>query len=221
MRRRTLGLLGGVIVLGSGLWLACGGSDGASDALTQPAEAGTLSETGTGADTGTNPGTDAATGTDASDAATAQQEAGGGDGGISTNDSGTGPGGSTTILTCGSTTCAIPTQNCCVERIGGGKTAFGCAATCPSIDAGADTAALKCSGQANCAAGTVCCVSQAGANGATSQCQATCTANQAQLCDPKAVPTGCGGDAGNACSNQNIGDWALPQTFGTCGGKGN
>lgn len=217
MRRRTLGFLAATIVTGSGLWLACGGSDGASDPLTQPAPDGgsTLPEgSTTKADTGT--GTDAAT---ATDTGTGQQEAGGGDGGINPADAG--PGGSTSVITCGSTSCSIPAQTCCVDRLGGGMTAYGCAASCPQIDAGGDTVALKCSGQANCAAGTVCCVRQTGANGAASDCKPSCNGNEAQLCDPAAAVSGCTGGAGNACSNNNIGDWNLPQTYATCGGKGN
>jgi hypothetical protein len=76
-------------------------------------------------------------------------------------------------------------------------------------------AALKCSGAANCASGMVCCI---GPNGA-SACAASCTRDQAQLCDPNAMMSGCG-DAG-ACSSMNIGDWGLPRTFATCGGLGN
>ena len=222
MRSRTLGLLGASIVIGSGLWLACGGSDGANDPLTATdTEAGTVvPEGGTTADTGTS-ANDAGTGTDTG---TVQQEAGGGDGGVNPPDAG--PGGTTTILNCGATTCAIPAQACCVDLLGGGMTAFSCATTCAGLDAGAggnnnDTAALKCSGQANCAAGTVCCVRQVGNNAAASECKATCGGNEAQLCDVAAVPTGCAAGQGNACSNNNIGDWALPQSFATCGGMGN
>ncbi len=80
-----------------------------------------------------------------------------------------------------------------------------------------DMAGIKCSGAANCGAGTVCCISQNGA----SACAASCSRNGAQLCDPAvaAAASGCG-DAG-ACSSMNIGDWGLPDTFGTCGGVGN
>jgi hypothetical protein len=57
----------------------------------------------------------------------------------------------------------------------------------------------------------------------------TCTAGAgaatAQLCDPKAAVSGCplgdgGADAG-ACLSTQIGDWGLPPTYATCGGKGN
>lgn len=213
MRRRTLGLLGASILFGSGLWLACGGSDGANDGLTTPTpEAGApLPEAGNG-DTST--GGDAAAGTDASDAGTGQPS--GGDGGINPPDAG--PGGSTSAINCGSTSCSIPSQNCCVDRLGGNQTAYSCAATCGGIDAGADTTALKCSGQANCAIGMVCCVRQLGGNAAASECKATCAGNEAQLCDKSALVTGC---VGTTCSNNNIGDWNLPPSYATCGGKGN
>lgn len=217
MHRRTLGLLAASIVAGSGLWLACGGSDGANDPLTATdTEAGTgLPEAGT-KDTSTPPN-DAASGTDTG---TGNQEAGGGDGGIDPPDAG--PGGTTTVINCGSTSCAIPAQTCCIDTLGGGMTAYGCATTCAGLDAGGngnnDTAALKCSAQANCAAGTVCCVRQVGNNGAASECKATCGGNEAQLCDVTAAVPGC---TGSTCSNDKIGDWNLPDTYATCGGKGN
>jgi hypothetical protein len=212
MRTRTLGLLGGSIAMASVLWLACGGSDGAAELVGtgndgggQP-EASVTAEGGGGADAAT--GSDGATGSDASDGGTTTPEAGGGDGGIDPPDAG--PGGTTTVINCGSTTCAIPTDTCCVDRLGGGMTAYSCATTCPGIAAGGDTTALKCSGQSNCAAGTVCCVQQVGAAGASSACQVTCGVNQAQLCAPTAAVSGCG--AGVTCSNANI---------ATCGGVGN
>lgn len=215
MRRRTLGLLGASIIVGSGLWLACGGSDGGGALTETPTpEAGTVVPEG-GGDTGTT-GNDAATGQDASDAGTGQQEAGGGDGGINPADAG--PGGTTSVITCGSTSCSIPAETCCVDRLGGNMTAYGCAAVCPGIDAGANTTALKCSGQANCAAGTVCCVRQTVGNGAASECKATCGGNEAQLCDLGAAMSGC---TGTMCSNNNVGDWNLPKTYATCGGVGN
>lgn len=215
MRHHSLGLLGASIVVGSGLWLACGGSDGANDALTATdTEAGTgLPEAGT-SDTSTS-ANDAASGTDTG---TGQQDSGG-DGGIDPPDAG--PGGTTSTIKCGSTTCAIPAQTCCVDTLPGNMTAYGCATTCPGLDAGGgggiDTAALKCSGQANCAAGTVCCVRQVN-NAAASECKASCAGTEAQLCDVNVAASGCNG---NTCSNNNIGDWNLPPSYATCGGKGN
>lgn len=139
-----------------------------------------------------------------------------------------GPGGNTTSIACGSTTCALPAQTCCVYPFANPPPDFSysCAtgAGCPDAGGGGgggggNVTALKCSGAANCPASTVCCVSQTNA-GTSSDCQTACTKNQAQLCDPAAMPSGCAGDAG-ACSNANIGDWGLPGSFGTCGGKGN
>jgi hypothetical protein len=89
---------------------------------------------------------------------------------------------------------------------------------CGAIDGGGnpkDSIALQCSGSANCGGGKVCCVSST-KGVASSECLPSCGPDSAQLCDPSATSSGCG-DAG-ACSNQNIGDWGLPGTFGTCGG---
>ena len=215
MHRHTLAFLGASIVVGSSLWLACGGSSGANDGLTATdTEAGTvLPEAGT-SDTSTS-GNDAASGTDTG---TGNQGAGA-DGGIDPPDAG--PGGTTSVIHCGSTTCAIPAQTCCVDTLPSNATAYGCAATCAGLDGGAgvgvDTAALKCSSQANCAAGTVCCVRQVN-KAAASECKATCDVNEAQLCDVNAAASGC---TGTSCSNNNIGDWNLPDSYATCGGKGN
>lgn len=222
MRGRNLCLLGATIALGSGLWLACGGSDGGTSDLTTTGDGGVPEGSSTAnADTGVPPpNNDAATTPDASDAATAQPEAGGGDGG---NPPDAGPGGTTTIISCGSTTCAIPAENCCVDRAVGGAITFACAATCPGPDAGVvESAALHCSGQSNCAAGTVCCVRQVPPNNsAASDCKAACGAKEAQLCSLSAAVSGCAATDAGTCSNANIGDWALPKTFATCGGKGN
>jgi hypothetical protein len=126
-----------------------------------------------------------------------------------------GPGGNTGSIPCGTTTCAIPAQSCCVSQSDNG-TAYSCSAADAGCGGG-DNSALKCSGAANCPPGQVCCVRTTN-NGAASDCQTACNGNQAQLCDPKATPTGC--DAGVNCSNNNIGDWGLPPTYATCGGKG-
>lgn len=142
------------------------------------------------------------------------------DGGIDPPEAG--PGGDTTKIACGATTCPLPAEICCVSEVtGAGDTAFACvaAATCPQPAGGGDTAALKCSGAANCAAGTVCCVRDVNGN-AASECKASCGNNEAQLCDPKAASTGC--PAADPCSSKDIRDWGkLPSTFATCGGQGN
>jgi hypothetical protein len=153
----------------------------------------------------------------------------GGSGG--TTDAG-GPGGNANVLACGSTACAIPSQVCCVDRVGGGTASYQCVtgATCPVVDAGAGNngdppTALQCAGAANCGGGTVCCVQRTG--GVTSSsCKASCGGqNAAQLCDPKAAAasSGCPADAGtlSQCLTRDIADWGLPATFATCGGVGN
>jgi hypothetical protein len=159
------------------------------------------------------------------------------DGGSGTG-ANTGPGGTTSNLPCGSATCLIPAETCCVTDTGTGY-AFACVSgpTCPAgggggtggNDAGGDgggnntggagnVGAFKCTSAANCPQGTVCCVT-APNDLASSSCQASCGPTDAQLCDPKATATGCPTSA--PCSSANIGDWTLPASFGTCGGKGN
>ncbi len=129
-----------------------------------------------------------------------------------------GPGSSPSRLPCGPFTCNIPGESCCVGRTSG-TTTYACFAggTCP-VATGGNTTALKCRGAANCGAGTVCCVTQNNTL-TTSACNASCGNNDAQLCDPAAVPTGC--RAAEPCSSNNIGDWRLPAPYATCGGKGN
>jgi hypothetical protein len=218
-----MALLIGSISLGSVAWIACGGSDQTNSLLSPDPDAGAGADgSNISADSSV---ADSASPVDSGDAGTPTPEAGGGDGGSNPPDAGPG-GGGTTIISCGATTCAIPAQSCCVERVGG-ATNFGCftGAACPAVDAGVDVASLKCSSQANCAAGTVCCATQVGnGNAATSQCAATCTGgNTAQLCDPNAAGgvTGCPAVDGGACSSKNISDWGLPATYATCGGKQN
>ncbi|HSO38917.1 MAG TPA: hypothetical protein VLT33_40590 [Labilithrix sp.] len=211
MRTRSFGVLGASIAMASGLWIACGGSDGSDALVPAPTEAGTSTDPTKDA----SAANDAAPATDAGDGAALPQEAGGGDGGINPPDAG--PGGNTSVLACGSTSCAIPAETCCVSQVGGGGTAYGCAVSCMAGGGGGGDTALKCSGQANCAAGTVCCVRQVN-NGAASECKASCTNKEAQLCSLTAAVSGC---VGSMCSSQNIGDWGLPTTYATCGGQGN
>ena len=184
---------------------------------------GSLSTDGT-AD-GTNPGDAAdAAASDAKDAATTGRDGGAGEDG--------GPGGNTTQLTCGSATCALPADTCCVYGNSNAGTPgsgpsfiFGCAggATCPAEPPGYDPAnRLKCGSAANCAAGMVCCVTSDGPtnNLISSACAASCAAAQpaftARLCDPAAAPVG-----GCACSSNNIDSWTLPNGYGPCGGINN
>ena len=121
-------------------------------------------------------------------------------------------------LTCGASSCKIPSETCCVARAGGSFT-FSCVmgATCPSTGGGNQPTALKCANTASCSGGMVCCVTQAN-NQTVSACKTACGNNDAQLCDPAASPTGCPATA--PCSSNKIGDWQLPPPFATCGGKG-
>ncbi len=154
------------------------------------------------------------------------------DGGTGTGAEAGAPGGSTAALSCGTASCFIPAESCCLTETGGAFS-FACVvgSSCPGAagDGGGngngqngDTATLKCTGAANCAAPTVCCVSSVN-NGATSECKTTCDGggggDTAQLCDPSAAVTGCA--AAQPCSSRNIDEWGLPASFGTCGGKGN
>ncbi len=132
-----------------------------------------------------------------------------------------GPGGDIANIACGTTTCPIPAETCCVSELAnGGDRSFACVAgaTCPNPGGGGDVAALKCSSSANCAAGTVCCVSEKDGR-AASECKATCGNGEAQLCDRNA-PDGGGCPSSDPCSNDNIGDWGnLPRSYATCGGQ--
>lgn len=130
-----------------------------------------------------------------------------------------GPGGDTQSLACGSVSCAIPAESCCVSETNG----FACigGTTCPAPDAGGggSSTALRCSGAANCPAGTACCVYET--NGVVAaDCKPSCGKSEAQLCDPTAATSGCAPGSG-ACSSKNISDWGLPHGYATCGGVGN
>ncbi len=143
---------------------------------------------------------------------------GGSNGGI--NPPGAAPGGDATHLPCGTATCAVPADSCCVADLGNGNLAYSCIARGSACggDAGKNATALGCSAAANCSAGSVCCVNDK--NGQTSSsCQPACAKGEAQLCDLKATPSGCAPSV--ACSSQNISDWGLSVAYATCGGVGN
>ena len=192
------------------LGIACGGSSSVELGVGDGG-AGDGSSTD-----GTTPGNDGAIATDGSGATTQ-------DGGTPSD---AGPGGSLTSLTCGTTSCAIPSDRCCVYPAPNPPPDFSylCATGSGCPDAGGRGNApteLTCSGAANCGVGTVCCIVDT--NGLiSSACRAACNptgGNAAQLCDPAVTPTGCSADAGT-CSNKNIGDWGLTTSYGTCGGIG-
>lgn len=214
-----------VVAAGSGIavW-ACGSDDMNNDLVSQSdggatssssSSSGSTSSTSSSGSSGTTDGGGGDGGDGGSSGAL------GGDGGIDPPDAG--PGGSVTSITCGATSCALPAQQCCVSQVPGpANSAYGCVAAsdagCPQPAGGGDVTSLKCSAQANCPTNTVCCVRQTN-NGAASECKASCNNNEAQLCDPKAATTGC--PQQDPCSNNNIGDWGLPNTYATCGGMGN
>jgi hypothetical protein len=198
-----------VIALGpASIWLACGGSS-AVDLAVGDGGAGEGSADGAIANDGA-----LSTGDSSADGSTQ-------DGGAPAD---AGPGGNLTSLPCGAATCAIPLDRCCVYPVPNPPPDFSylCATGggCPDAGGGANKPTeLTCSGAANCPAGTVCCVVDMN-NLVSSACRAACNpggGNDAQLCDPAASPTGCAADAGR-CSNKNIGDWGLANSFGTCGG---
>jgi len=88
----------------------------------------------------------------------------------------------------------------------------------PDAGGGGDTnvASLKCTASANCTTGQVCCIQNTAA-GASSECKASCGGGEEQLCDPNA-PDGGGCPQSDPCSNDGVGDFGLPKTFGICGG---
>lgn len=211
------------------LFVACGGSDGTNTDLVTPDATSPDGDT-TQTDGSTN--NDGSTDTDGGtgDGATGSDGAARGPDGSFVADGGAdpdgaGPGGNTTTISCGSTTCNIPGESCCVYTPNNPPPNFvyACVAGigCPTPDGGvAEKTALKCSSQANCPVGTVCCVHQQ-QNTTFSDCQATCQGNNtAQLCD-KNAPDGGGCPQNQPCSSNNIGDWNLPSSYATCGGKGN
>jgi hypothetical protein len=169
---------------------ACGGSD-ATTLFTPAGDGGTNNEGGNGTDGGGNPDGNPNPGNDGGNVI---------------------PDGGATMLACGpNLSCNLQVEQCCVQT-GNGPPKYTCAATCPQ-----NATALKCRSAADCG-NDVCCASNT--QPVTSQCKPQCAPKEAQLCDPdpKAPPKAsyCG-DAG-ACSSANIGDWGLPQGYGTCGG---
>jgi hypothetical protein len=114
---------------------------------------------------------------------------------------------------CGPSTCKLA-ETCCVYT-NLSKAQYECHNACAQPQNGDQLSALKCSGTADCLSGQVCCIQQTGSQN-VSACSATpCTGNQVQLCDPSAQDAGC---LNATCSSNNINDWKLPGTFGTCGG---
>lgn len=117
-------------------------------------------------------------------------------------------------ISCGTSTCKV-VETCCVYT-NLGSAQYECHVSCPQPQGGDQLSALACAGMADCHPGQVCCIQRSGSQNASVCSAAPCTGNQVQLCDPSTQDAGCPANA--ACSSKNINDWALPGTFGTCGG---
>ncbi|HSQ68258.1 MAG TPA: hypothetical protein VLM85_33845 [Polyangiaceae bacterium] len=133
-------------------------------------------------------------------------------------DAGGDAGGSDAADGGGGCTCTAP-DLCCVYSSSQGTT-YTCAASCTPSTSGQDLSALACTSTADCGgASAVCCIWRSN-NVNQSACLPQCdsTLNQVQLCDPSSGSAGC--PATEPCSTNNIADWRLPQSFGTCGGVG-
>jgi len=140
------------------------------------------------------------------------------------------PGGDAAVLNCGSESCSLPSQTCCLYDQGGdfsggcANGAGGCPAEADGGDAG--LVSLGCEVTANCpGSGQICCITHDTNNGTTkSACmlEATCATvtsqHRAELCDPSTADAGCGLTHPGPCSSTNVGSWDLPSGFGTCGG---
>lgn len=208
---------------GLAVWAGCGSDestvasagDGGAGSSSGGSSSGATSSSGTASSSGASSG-----GTDGGDGG-GSSSGGNPDGGIDPPDAA--PGGDTTKLACGATTCALPAQQCCVGEVAGpGDLSYGCLTAsdggCPQPAGGGDVTTLKCSGSANCPANTVCCVSQVN-NGAASECKASCGNNEARLCDPS-KPNADGCPNAEQCLNDAAKDWGLPDSYGTCDGQG-
>lgn len=205
MLKKTTAGIGLFTALGLALFVGCGG-------------AGTSTIDSTGGDGGGGGGSG---GTGATS------------GGVNPADAG--PGGTTTQLSCGNTSCAIPAQVCCITPTSAGL-AYGCeTGTCALPDAGqgnggdggqggnqgggdVNLVMLSCSDQANCPTGTVCCATRSDATGTVAACQmgTSCQKDGIQLCDPAAPAATNGCPSGQQCISDNIQDLGLPASFGRC-----
>ena len=124
-------------------------------------------------------------------------------------------GGGMNTTTCGTTSCPLPAESCCVTP--GGTPSYACtggdAGTCQQGDV-----QMQCMSNNDCPSSKVCCL-DATNDPASAACATTCNGqNQAVLCDPKltAAQNRCG-DAG-ACGTTNDNTWNLSsKVSGTCG----
>ncbi len=119
-------------------------------------------------------------------------------------------------LGCGTSTCKLG-ETCCLYTSSGSGPQYECHFNCPAPQGGAQLSELRCNGAADCNLGQVCCIHRNGGMNQSSCSLTPCTGNDVQLCDPSAQDPGCPPSA--SCSSNNIADWNLPDTFGTCGGR--
>jgi hypothetical protein len=251
MKRRTVALGVMVLVSGGTGYVACSGDDNVkiagvdagidasgSDATTGDAALNdaALVDGGSTTDASSGDANHANEAGGVSDAGGVADAGGAGADAMITNSGGAltdaSLGGDATSLNCGSASCSLPNEACCLYPITNPPPPFFAACSsggsCPAIpaDAGYDAGAateLHCEVQANCGGNTVCCL-QAPASGnvkahcvsASSCVSSDAGARAALLCDPAISDPGCGG--AGACSSANIATWKLPSGFGTCGG---
>lgn len=123
-------------------------------------------------------------------------------------------------VACGQKTCASG-DTCCVYTTtagdGGFAVATSCQTQCPAPSGSQHLAELACTSTADCGSNVCCIHRQNGVD--VSACEPACLSNnnEVQLCDPQAGDAGC--PSSEPCSTNNIADWALPPSFGTCGGQ--
>ena len=117
-------------------------------------------------------------------------------------------------VSCGSSTCKLVDTCCVYANLNTAQ--YACHAVCPQPQNGDQLSALKCSSTADCLSGEVCCVQRLGSQNVSACSAMPCASSDVQLCDPSAQTTGCQANA--PCSSNNVSDWKLPGTFGTCGG---
>jgi hypothetical protein len=228
-RRVVVGAVAFSALVSGAVLGACGGDDSVAPLGTEDGGSdGTTSSDGSSVDA--NGGNDSG-GTDSG------RDTGASDGGLDSSladDAGNfqdaSPGGDAAVLNCGSESCSLPSQTCCLYDQGGsfsGGCANGAGGCPPEVDGGdAGLVSLGCEVIANCSGtGQICCITHDTNDGTTkSACmlEATCATithqHRAELCDPSTADAGCGITHPGPCSPTNIGSWDLPGGFGTCGG---
>lgn len=217
-----------VIILSAGLaWVGCAGPGGETDLGGADGGAASSGAVGTGAGNGA---VGPASGLEEGGVPTGATDGGSGivDAAVDaphdafvlpTMDAG--PGGTTSALSCGTSTCALPGQLCCIAGPAAGPS-YACVTgtSCPIVNPGNNpgSAALSCSVQSNCTAGLFCCLDIVSGQ-SVSTCKSSCAASPAQLCDRFIADNGCA--VQKPCSNANTNDFGLPATYATCGGVKN